>query len=669
MPPAQGGQHLTSTLRLIRRLGAGAMGTVWAAEEIGLGRQVAVKVMSPGYANDDPSKERFRKEAQAAARIRSPYVATIFGHGVTDDGQPFITMELLDGETLRDRLRRLGPLPIEEVVRLFGQMARGLAAAHKMGVVHRDIKPANLFVIDDEGEPFVKVLDFGIAKDLDASSELTSTGAMLGTPAYMSPEQYDDTKRVDHRTDLWSLGIVAYEALTGKTPFTGSSLPAMAFSIARGEFQPPSALRQDLPRTLDGWMARALSLDVEARFGSTMEMAETLAAATKPPAGRAGTTSPPTTAPDLAYAETKPSSPEKPQIPPPSKPVSGKVGDLFKAAPKRPTNALAQDLPQAGEGPRLDIVEDPSRGVLTLSLAGRFGRALAFDKRGESLFIGFSKGEVVSFDLQARRVNWSTRLRVSPLCLDTGAGHLAVGCADGRVRLFDASRGLVQSTLHIDATPVRALALDEGAKTLAVSGEGYRVTGEGHRVTFWSVSTGECLQVAQEHADEVRALAFDGRNGLWASGSRDTTVRVWDASFRQTQVLRGGVVNCVAFAADGRHLAAGYSDGSLILWMTPPRWEFDKRLTGHTKRINSLAFVHGAGTAGALVTGSEDGTLRVWDVATGRMQRTVGTGTTTITCVSTTQDGRYVASASADGAVRLYRWPLHPSLGEQPAAK
>lgn len=663
MPPLDAGQHLTPTLKLIRHIGGGAMGAVWAAEEIGLGRHVAVKVMSPGYANDDASKRRFRKEAQAAARIRNPYIATIFGHGVTDDGQPFITMELLDGETLRKRIARLGPLPIDEVARLFGQMAKGLAAAHKLGVVHRDIKPDNLFVIDDEGEPFVKVLDFGIAKQLDATSELTSTGAIMGTPAYMSPEQYSDTKRVDHRTDLWALGIVAYEALTGKTPFTGSSLPSMALSIAKGEFEPPSTRRPELPRTMDGWMARALSLDANARFPSAMEMAEALSIALKPPSGQAAASSrPPTANPALAYAETEPSPPEKPQMPPPSRPTPAKPGGFPRAAARGPIKATVPGVVQGSEEPQIDITEDQARGVLSLSIEGTFGRTIAFDKRGESLFIGFATGEIVKFDLQTKRAKWSSRLLARPICFDTDAGQLAVGSVDGRIRLFDSSSGLVQNTLDIDAASVRAMALDADARTLAAA------TG-GPQVLFWRVSTGECLHVASEHTDVVRALAFDGRNRLWASGARDT--RIWDASFRRVQVLggsNGSAVRCLAFAADGSYLAAGYSSGALSLWTTR-RWEVAKLLTGHTKRINSLAFVPGAGIAGALVTGSEDGTLRVWGVATGNAQLKLGTGNAVITCVAATQDGRYVASACADGKVRIYRWPIHPSLAEPASLK
>jgi serine/threonine-protein kinase len=175
--PMQTGQHVTPTIKLVRPLeDQGAMGSVWVAEHIALGTRVAVKFMAPSYADDERSILRFQQEAQAAARIQSPHVTTVFDHGITAEGQPYIVMELLEGETLQKRITRGGPMPIEEIVRLVRQTARGLGSAHRLGIVHRDIKPANLFLIDVEGEPFVKVLDFGIAKQVQAGLGATLTG-------------------------------------------------------------------------------------------------------------------------------------------------------------------------------------------------------------------------------------------------------------------------------------------------------------------------------------------------------------------------------------------------------------------------------------------------------------------------------------------------------------
>lgn len=268
------GRHITPTIKLIRELGKGGMGQVWAAENQVLCSLVAVKMMARNYIDDDKSIARFKQEAQRAARVRSPHVATVFDHGMTVEGEPYIVMELLEGETLSDRIKRLGSLPLDEIQALIGQIAKALAAAHKLGVVHRDIKPANLFIVDNGGEPFVKVVDFGIAKQMDAPPDMTSTNTCIGSPQYMSPEQYLNPKQVDFRTDLWSLGVVTYEALTGVPPFQGDTGIALALAITRGRFRLPSEVQPDLPTSLDDWMKKALYVSPDKRFQSAMELAK-----------------------------------------------------------------------------------------------------------------------------------------------------------------------------------------------------------------------------------------------------------------------------------------------------------------------------------------------------------------------------------------------------------
>jgi eukaryotic-like serine/threonine-protein kinase len=300
------GQLVTPTIRLVRKIGRGGMGTVWAAEDLRLESQVAVKLLEPDYWNDERAVARFRQEAQRAAKVRSPHVTTVFAHGVTDQGEPFIVMELLEGETLEDRLRQRGALPIDEVAELVKQTAKGLVAAHKLGVVHRDIKPGNLFILNNDGEPFVKVVDFGIAKQMDLPPDLTTTNTMVGTPAYMSPEQYMNPKQVDLRTDLWALGIMVYEALTGTRPFSGATMIALAMAITKGRFTPPSALNSGLPTAVDNWMTKALAVDPEKRFSSAKEMADALGKAYRSMVGQTETPAIPREQPDLAFAPTVP---------------------------------------------------------------------------------------------------------------------------------------------------------------------------------------------------------------------------------------------------------------------------------------------------------------------------------------------------------------------------
>jgi len=188
-------------------------------------------------------------------------------------------MELLEGEDLGVRLSRLGPRDPPEIVQIVRQTAKALSRAHQLGVVHRDIKPANLFILDADGEIFVKVLDFGIAKQQGDIANVTASGSLVGSPLYMSPEQLFSSKHVDFRTDLWSLAAVAYHGLTGKPPFHGET-PAQVFvQIDRGNFTLPSALRRDIPPAVDAWFLRALRRDPSQRFASAHSMAEELEAA------------------------------------------------------------------------------------------------------------------------------------------------------------------------------------------------------------------------------------------------------------------------------------------------------------------------------------------------------------------------------------------------------
>jgi serine/threonine-protein kinase len=261
------------------------MGTVWLAEDEALKRPVAMKIIASELGALPKARARFLREAQLAARISSAHVVQIYDHGVSDSGQPYIAMEYLVGESLRDRLDR-GPLTVGEAARMVSHVCRGLARAHEAGLIHRDLKPDNVFVAREGDEEVVKVLDFGVAKAQDALGDSdvdpTRTGALVGTPYYMSPEQAQGLKTIDHRTDLWSMGVLVYECLTGQRPFTAQALGPLIGKILVAPVVPPSAAAPAarLPPQLDAWMARALTRDPEARFTSAKELAEAFLIAT-----------------------------------------------------------------------------------------------------------------------------------------------------------------------------------------------------------------------------------------------------------------------------------------------------------------------------------------------------------------------------------------------------
>jgi serine/threonine-protein kinase len=238
---------------------------------------VAVKFMSSSFVENQSLVQRFRTEAMAAAQIKSPHVAQVFDHGIMSDGTPYIVMELLEGEDVKRRIRREGPLPLRDVAQIIAQACKALGRAHQLGIVHRDIKPDNIFLCNMDGETFVKLLDFGIAKlGPDSALGATTTGSMMGTPLYMSPEQLLSAKRVDFRSDLWSLAVVAYHAITGRVPFHGETVGSLSVAVHTGAFALPSTMRQGVPPALDAWFVRALRRDPNERFGSAKELAEAL---------------------------------------------------------------------------------------------------------------------------------------------------------------------------------------------------------------------------------------------------------------------------------------------------------------------------------------------------------------------------------------------------------
>lgn len=266
--------------RLIRLLGAGGMGTVWVAEHLQLHSLVAVKFINRVVAATPAGTQRFLREARAAASLRSPHVVQILDYGL-HEGTPFIAMELLEGESLAARLERDGRLrSLEQTALVFRQIARAVARAHDAGIIHRDLKPANIFLVRNDEEEIVKLLDFGVAKlaasaDGFALASRTRTGEFLGSPAYSSPEQLEGSKTLDQRTDIWSFGVLAFECLIGRTPFGGKTIAGVVLAVCSKPLPVPSEVGP-VPAGFDAWFARACARKVELRFQSMREAASEL---------------------------------------------------------------------------------------------------------------------------------------------------------------------------------------------------------------------------------------------------------------------------------------------------------------------------------------------------------------------------------------------------------
>ncbi len=258
-------------------VGHGGMGAVYEAEHVGLGKRAAIKFVDAEFARDENVIARFAREARAMSAIESAHIVTVFDAG-SDDGRPYLVMELLRGEDLGERLRRMGRVPLGEAMHVVAQVLRGLARAHAAGIVHRDLKPDNVFLVKHDTDPlFAKIVDFGISKierprDKTHPLALTGRGTVLGTPFYMSPEQAQASPDVDGRADLYSVGAILFECLTGRPPHTGESYEQVILSICMRDAPDVRTIDPSIPVNVSAFVARALSRDRDTRFSSAERM-------------------------------------------------------------------------------------------------------------------------------------------------------------------------------------------------------------------------------------------------------------------------------------------------------------------------------------------------------------------------------------------------------------
>jgi serine/threonine-protein kinase len=336
------GDVLAGKSRVESVLGLGGMGIVLLVRHIDLGQQMAIKLMMPGVIHDDQAAARFVREARAAAAIQSEHVVRIFDVGTLDSGLPYMVMELLRGEDLSQVLTRESQLPLEIAVDYVLQASHAIAEAHARGIVHRDLKPSNLFVTTrSDGSPLVKVLDFGISKalnpevDAPSSANLTATSAIMGSPLYMSPEQVRNAKQVDARTDIWALGVILHELLTGAPAFSADTLPGICAAITADDPPPLCTLREDAPAELEAVLIKCLEKNVAKRYQTTKD----LMAALRPFASVSGRVEPTSVPAALTMREASSNPPA---------PLGGASPNRRKSA----GNAAGRATPRSASQPR-----------------------------------------------------------------------------------------------------------------------------------------------------------------------------------------------------------------------------------------------------------------------------------------------------------------------------
>jgi serine/threonine-protein kinase len=268
------GQVLDGRYRVERLLGEGGMGAVYEGRHALVGKRVALKLLHAEYATSEEVLKRFYREAQAAAAIGHKNIIDIFDVGVTPNNEPYIAMEYLEGEDLEGLLEREGKISLEAACGILEPALLALEAAHSKGIVHRDLKPANIFLVRGEGgSPVVKLIDFGISKVTGTgSTKLTQTGTLLGTPAYMSPEQARGDADLDHRADIYAMGVILYRMLTGELPFKGEHYNELLINVLTGAPRPPRELEPSLPAEVEALVLRELSKNPASRSQSAREL-------------------------------------------------------------------------------------------------------------------------------------------------------------------------------------------------------------------------------------------------------------------------------------------------------------------------------------------------------------------------------------------------------------
>ncbi|MBN9163346.1 MAG: hypothetical protein BGO98_17140 [Myxococcales bacterium 68-20] len=352
-PPS--GTTLGGKYRLEREIAEGGMANVWLGVHLSLGINVAIKFMKPGVA-EGPDYASFEREARAAAQLRTEHIVRIYDHGIAHDGAPYLVMEYLAGESVGDRIDRIGPLPPAEVAALVDQIARALTEAHTRGIIHRDVKPENILLVEDPDRPYgcAKLVDFGLARSRK-NIATTEGGLISGTPSYMTPEHLRAQVPPNPALDLWGLAATAFTALTGSVPFDGDTLSEIMKSVCGAPLPVPSSVNPALPPEIDAWFARACARSPNDRYQTPAELAASFATACAAARPRPSTgTGTPKRVRDVTPTEPDSSRPSAIATEPEQGPGS---------APRGPNSSSGQAIACSRSAPEASPTMPPSRAT------------------------------------------------------------------------------------------------------------------------------------------------------------------------------------------------------------------------------------------------------------------------------------------------------------------
>lgn len=612
---------------VMRVIGRGGMGVVLEAFDSKLQRHVAVKVLDPDFADDEVARQRFCREARAAASISHENVVAV--HQVERAGEqelPYLVMQLISGESLEERLSREEKLPLREIVRIGMQAAHGLAAAHAQGLMHRDIKPGNIML--EAPNDRVKLTDFGLARAAE-DVKLTRTGFVTGTPLYMAPEQALGEVS-DHRADLYSLGAVLYEMSAGRPPFAGNSALAILKQISDTKPRPLRELNPALPEWLAETIERLLAKRPNDRIQSAAHLAELL---------------------EFQWALMKTTSEDVPQV--------CQIEERKRAIRSRWIAAAV--------------------GVTFLSL-GLLGGAMLSGRGGTAAPVATSSGEPVAVLAAQAGTVWST-------AFDHPGTMIAMGVEDGSIRLWDVATSSVKATLNghrgavwssrfahqsellvtagddgfikvwnpSQSEPVQSFRHDQAIRGLALAHDDqtfYAGDRDGE-LRVWSLRSQDALQKANQPGS-INAVVLSADDQTLATAGSDKAVRLWNAKTLSMKLQldgHSGPVYGLAFSPDGKRIASAGWDKTIRIWDTASGSSV-KTWEGHEGDIWGVAW---SPDGTRLATGGHDGVVRLWEAQTGESLASYLGHKTAIHTLAFSDDGKRLASGGRDGAVRVWK--------------